>query len=98
MVVRTVAFTIAAVAMKTVVGLILALAMNESFKGRTLLRGIFLLPWILADLHRRAGVSLAAGRSDRRREPGIDDDGHHRQQHPLPGAEVRRPSRRSSSC
>jgi multiple sugar transport system permease protein len=47
MVIRTVAFTIAAVITKTVVGLVLALAMNESFKGRTLLRGIFLLPWIL---------------------------------------------------
>ena len=47
MVVRTVAFTLAAVAMKTVVGLILATAMNQTFKGRNMLRGIFLLPWIL---------------------------------------------------
>ena len=47
MVIRTVAFTIAAVFLKTVVGLILATALNQEFTGRNLLRGFFMLPWIL---------------------------------------------------
>ncbi|MCC6457140.1 MAG: sugar ABC transporter permease, partial [Caldilineaceae bacterium] len=47
MVVRTIAFTIAAVSIKTVVGLILATALNQPFKGRNILRGGFMLPWIL---------------------------------------------------
>ncbi len=47
MVVRTVAFTITAVFLKTVVGLILATALNQPFRGRNVLRGVFLLPWIL---------------------------------------------------
>lgn len=47
MVVRTVAFTIAAVFLKTVVGLILATALNQAFRGRNILRGVFMLPWIL---------------------------------------------------
>lgn len=47
MVVRTVAFTIAAVFLKTVVGLILATAMNQQIPFRNVLRGIFMLPWIL---------------------------------------------------
>lgn len=47
MVVRTLAFTIAAVFFKTVVGLILATSLNQNFRGRNLLRGVFMLPWIL---------------------------------------------------
>ena len=47
MVVRTVAFTIAAVFLKTVVGLILATSLNQNFRGRNVLRGVFMLPWIL---------------------------------------------------
>jgi multiple sugar transport system permease protein len=47
MVVRTILFTIAAVAIKTVVGLILSTALNQPFKGRNILRGVFMLPWIL---------------------------------------------------
>ncbi|MCL4859657.1 MAG: sugar ABC transporter permease [Caldilineaceae bacterium] len=47
MVVRTVLITIAAVALKTLVGLILAAALNQGFRGRNLLRGVFMLPWIL---------------------------------------------------
>lgn len=47
MVVRTVLITIAAVFLKTVVGLILATSLNQEFRGRNLLRGIFMLPWIL---------------------------------------------------
>ena len=47
MVIRTVAFTIVAVFLKTVVGLILATALNQEFRGRNILRGIFMLPWIL---------------------------------------------------
>lgn len=47
MVIRTVAFTIIAVFLKTVVGLILATALNQDFRGRNILRGIFMLPWIL---------------------------------------------------
>lgn len=47
MVVRTVLITIAAVVLKAVVGLILATALNQSFRGRDVLRGIFMLPWIL---------------------------------------------------
>jgi multiple sugar transport system permease protein len=47
MVIRTLAFTIAAVFLKTVVGLILATALNQSFRGRNILRGLFMLPWIL---------------------------------------------------
>ena len=47
MVVRTVAFTIAAVFLKTVIGLILATALNQKFLGRNVLRGVFMLPWIL---------------------------------------------------
>ena len=47
MIIRTVAFTIAAVFLKTVVGLILAAALNQDFRGRNILRGIFMLPWIL---------------------------------------------------
>ncbi|HMN29328.1 MAG TPA: sugar ABC transporter permease, partial [Caldilineaceae bacterium] len=38
---------IAAVFLKTVVGLILATALNQSFRGRNVLRGVFMLPWIL---------------------------------------------------
>ena len=47
MVVRTIAFTIAAVAIKTLIGLILATSLNQPFKGRNVLRGVFMLPWIL---------------------------------------------------
>jgi len=47
MVVRTVSFTIVAVFLKTVVGLILATALNQDFRGRNILRGVFMLPWIL---------------------------------------------------
>lgn len=47
MVIRTVAFTIAAVFLKTVVGLILATSLNQPFRGRNILRGVFMLPWIL---------------------------------------------------
>lgn len=47
MVLRTVIFTIIAVAAKTVVGLVLATALNQQFKGRNILRGTFMLPWIL---------------------------------------------------
>jgi ABC-type sugar transport system permease subunit len=47
MVLRTILFTIAAVSIKTVVGLILATALNQPFKGRNILRGGFMLPWIL---------------------------------------------------
>ena len=47
MVVRTLIFTVIAVAGKTVIGLILATALNQPFRGRNLLRGLFMLPWIL---------------------------------------------------
>ena len=47
MVVRTLLFTVLAVFLKTVVGLILAAALNQNFRGRNILRGIFMLPWIL---------------------------------------------------
>jgi multiple sugar transport system permease protein len=47
MVVRTVLITIAAVFLKAVVGLILATALNQNFRGRDILRGTFMLPWIL---------------------------------------------------
>lgn len=47
MVIRTVLITIAAVFLKTVVGLILAAALNQNFRGRNILRGTFMLPWIL---------------------------------------------------
>ena len=47
MVLRTIIFTIIAVAAKTVVGLILATALNQQFRGRDVLRGVFMLPWIL---------------------------------------------------
>ena len=47
MVVRTVLITIAAVCIKTIVGLILATALNQEFRGRNILRGVFMLPWIL---------------------------------------------------
>lgn len=47
MVVRTIAITVAAVFLKTVVGLILATALNQKFAGRNVLRGTFMLPWIL---------------------------------------------------
>jgi len=47
MVIRTVSFTLAAVFLKTVVGLIIASALNQEFRGRNLLRGVFMLPWIL---------------------------------------------------
>lgn len=47
MVVRTVLITIAAVFLKAVVGLVLATALNQSFRGRDILRGVFMLPWIL---------------------------------------------------
>jgi multiple sugar transport system permease protein len=40
MVVRTVLITIAAVVLKAVVGLILATALNQSFRGRDVLRGL----------------------------------------------------------
>lgn len=47
MVIRTVLITIAAVFLKTVVGLILATSLNQDFRGRNILRGTFMLPWIL---------------------------------------------------
>ncbi|MFZ1753427.1 MAG: sugar ABC transporter permease [Caldilineaceae bacterium] len=47
MVIRTVLITIAAVAIKTLVGLILATSLNQNFRGRDILRGVFMLPWIL---------------------------------------------------
>jgi len=47
MVMRTVAFTVAAVLLKTIVGLILAVAMNQEIPFRNILRGLFMLPWIL---------------------------------------------------
>lgn len=47
MVIRTLLFTVAAVFLKTVVGLILATALNQDFRGRNILRGVFMLPWIL---------------------------------------------------
>ncbi|MEZ4675418.1 MAG: sugar ABC transporter permease [Caldilineaceae bacterium] len=47
MVMRTVAFTIAAVCIKTIVGLVLATAMNQEIPFRNVLRGLFMLPWIL---------------------------------------------------
>lgn len=47
MVVRTVLFTIAAVFLKTVVGMILATSLHQPFPGRNVLRGLFMLPWIL---------------------------------------------------
>ncbi len=47
MVLRTVIFTIVAVFLKTVVGLILATSLNQPFRGRNILRGVFMLPWIL---------------------------------------------------
>lgn len=47
MVTRTVLITIAAVTIKTLVGLILATSLNQKFPGRDILRGIFMLPWIL---------------------------------------------------
>jgi ABC-type sugar transport system permease subunit len=47
MVLRTICFTIVAVFLKTVVGLILATALNQPFRGRNLLRGLFMIPWIL---------------------------------------------------
>jgi len=47
MVVRTVVFAIIAVILKTIVGLILATALNQGFRGRNFLRGVFMLPWIL---------------------------------------------------
>src|SRR5215207_6598223 len=47
MVVRTILIAIAAVILKTVVGLILATALNQGFPGRNFLRGVFMLPWIL---------------------------------------------------
>lgn len=47
MVLRTVFFTISSVFLKTVVGLIVASSLTQSFRGRNVLRGIFMLPWIL---------------------------------------------------
>lgn len=47
MVVRTVLIALAAVFLKTMVGLILATALNQDFRGRNILRGVFMLPWIL---------------------------------------------------
>ncbi|MBC7238327.1 MAG: sugar ABC transporter permease, partial [Chloroflexi bacterium] len=47
MVIRTVAFTVAAVFLKTVVGLVVASSLTQDFRGRNVLRGIFMLPWIL---------------------------------------------------
>lgn len=47
MVIRTLLFTVAAVLLKTLVGLILATALNQEFPGRNILRGVFMLPWIL---------------------------------------------------
>ncbi len=47
MVARTVLFTLAATFIKTCVGLIIASSLNQEFKGRNILRGVFMLPWIL---------------------------------------------------
>jgi len=42
---RTVFYTVSSVALEFVVGLGLALALNTKFKGRSLIRGLTLLPW-----------------------------------------------------
>lgn len=47
MVIRSILITIAAVLLKTIIGLILATALNQPIPGRNILRGLFLLPWIL---------------------------------------------------
>lgn len=40
-------FTVVAVAAKYVLGMLMALALNQAFRGRNLLRAYFLIPWIL---------------------------------------------------
>jgi multiple sugar transport system permease protein len=47
MILRTIGFTLAAVSLKTMVGLIVSTALTQKFRGRNILRGIFMLPWIL---------------------------------------------------
>lgn len=47
MVIRTISFTVATTILKTIVGLILATSLNQNFWGRNVLRGLFMLPWIL---------------------------------------------------
>lgn len=44
---RTVVFSIGATALSFVVGLALALVLNTNLRGRSVLRGILILPWVL---------------------------------------------------
>lgn len=47
MLLNTWLIAIAGVAIKFVVGMVMALLLNASFPGRTILRGLFMLPWAL---------------------------------------------------
>lgn len=44
---HTVFFTVTSIALELVLGLFLALVMNRSFRGRSALRGLVLLPWAI---------------------------------------------------
>lgn len=44
---RTVVFTVGATAVPFVLGLVLALALNVPLRGRAVLRGLFLIPWVV---------------------------------------------------
>jgi len=46
-VVNSFIFTGTSVSGKLVIGMIIALLLNQKFRGRTILRGLFLLPWIV---------------------------------------------------
>ncbi|MCC6180092.1 MAG: sugar ABC transporter permease [Chloroflexi bacterium] len=40
-------FTVAAIAIKLVLGMAMALVLNQAFRGRNIFRAIFLIPWVL---------------------------------------------------
>lgn len=49
-VLNTVVFTAASIFIKTVLGMMMALALNQKFKGRNLVRALLMIPWTLPNI------------------------------------------------
>lgn len=49
-IVNTVLFTAMSIALKTVLGMIMALALNQNFKGRNIVRALLMIPWTLPNI------------------------------------------------
>lgn len=46
-VLRSLVWTVSSVALQVAAGMIMALFVNQSFRGRAIVRGLFLLPWVI---------------------------------------------------